>query len=168
MSIYKRFGVANAEIEGLWVDVDSMSPVDSAELETWLADPETSGVLLARPGEANKRFMIEAARQAKRVAIENGKPRAKKRKDPEKMNEEEIVDGALESARSSREIFGRSCIRDWRGRAFVGPDGNPLPWSEDAAAKVCVDLPDFFAILSRIAEETENYRKTSTEEVEKN
>lgn len=66
------------------------------------------------------------------------------------------------STRVVRECFCRTVLLDWEG--VTDAEGNPLPFSVEAAEKVLTDLPDLFEDLLDQAKKVSNFLAQTREE----
>lgn len=120
----------------------------SDNLETngiWIDYGTAGRFRIARAGGANKRFTKKLQRLAKpfRKAIQ-----------AESMDDE-LADRLMMQA------FCECVLIGWEG--VTGPDGNPLPYSAEAAAKLFEDLPDLYLDLRQQAQNGALFREALLE-----
>lgn len=141
MNIYERFSPNKQKAEeGVWYDVDLGEVISDEALDEWLADDEASGLRIAQLGQTNKTLMKAAAR-------------ARSGRSPEREN---------------AKMIARAIVRDWRGPAWVNPDGERIEYSPEACFKVLDALPELLAVVLRVAQDLGNFRNEKLADAEKN
>lgn len=114
---------------------------ESREQEGVIVDLGESGKFrLARAGGSNKRYQksLESGMRPHRRAFQQG------------TLSDEVANAVLLNA------FCDAVVLGWEG--VTGPDGQPLPYSRDAAKKLLTDLPDLFTILRDAAADVSIFR----------
>lgn len=66
------------------------------------------------------------------------------------------------------EQLSQAIIVDWRGNAFRGKDGQPIPFSVDAAKKLLEKMPHFRNRIVQSAAEMDNFRAVAQDQIVKN
>lgn len=105
---------------------------------------------VARAGGANKKFQkrFEAYTKPFRRAIQTG------------TMSNEVADEIL------AKVYAECVVLGWEG--VTGPDGQPLPFNKENCIKLFQDLPELFAEIRKVAEDSVFYRLKIREEDTKN
>lgn len=141
MNIYERFKMDEKRTQdGVWYDIDLGRAVRSEELDEWLTDNESSGLLIARLGTGNKQLLKAMASHKTGDTI------------------------SMENAR----LLAEGCVRTWRGPAWVDEGGAPVEFSIEACTKVLTDLPELLTVVLSEAQSAANYRIGKLKEQSKN
>lgn len=141
MNVFERFSPSKElSEEGVWYDIDLGRVIDGDELDDWLANDEASGIRISRLGPGNKKLMKAAARARSGRAADQ----------------------------ENAKMIAEAIVRDWRGPAWVDPDGNVVEYSAEACFKVLDALPELCAVVLRVAQDLGNYRDSRLRDQEKN
>lgn len=130
----------------IWEEFGTDEDLENEGVWLWLDSEQTVGVKVARYGGHNKRWEKELDKVSR-----NG---GRVRRSPAELRELEL------------RAFVRGCVLDWKG--ITTPDGQPVPFSHDAALNVFRKLPDLTSKVREFASDQAEFKAARLEEESKN